>query len=250
MTANPTACIVVIGNEILSGRTQDANINYIAKKLGASGIPVQEVRIIPDVPDVIVKTINEVRAKFTYIFTTGGIGPTHDDITAECIAQAFGVPLEHNAEALAILTEYYKAIGKEFNEARMRMAHAPKGASVLTNPVGKFPGFKIENVHILPGVPQVMQNIFDNLLSSLSGGPPIVMHIVTCDVREGDLAEDLRAIALRYPTIDIGSYPGVRNDQFVTQLICKGSDAEMVATAGREVAEMAARLGNLLDVAA
>lgn len=248
MTANPTACILIIGNEILSGRTQDANINYLATKLGSVGIPVREVRVIPDVPEVIIGTVNEVRKKFTYVFTTGGIGPTHDDITAECMARAFSVPLERHPEAMRLLTEHYRAMGTDVNEARARMANVPKGGTLLENPVSKAPGFKIENVHVLPGVPSIMQAIFDMMLPTLSGGPPIVMHTVTCEVREGDLARDLEAIAVKYPQIDIGSYPGVREGRFITQLICKGSDAALVATAGSEVAAMIRRMGGMPEI--
>lgn len=247
--ANPTACLIVIGNEILSGRTQDANINFLATKLGGAGIPVREVRIIPDVAETIIATVNEVRARFDYIFTTGGIGPTHDDITVDCIARAFGVPVIRHPEAMQSLAEYYEKMGTEFTDTRARMANAPEGADILENPAGKFPGFKIGNVHIMPGVPRVMQQIFEALLPSLVGGPPIVMHVVTCDVREGDLAIDLEKIALRYPQVDIGSYPGMRNGAFITQLVSKGSDAAAVQQAGEEVIEMVKRLGNLLEVA-
>ena len=249
MSQNPTACLLIIGNEVLSGRTQDANINFLATRLGNAGIPVREVRVIPDVHEIIINTVNEMRAKFDYVFTTGGIGPTHDDITAECIARAFGVPLERNPEAMRILEAHYKAMGTDVNEARARMANIPQGGRLLENPVSKAPGFAIGNVYVLPGVPQIMRAIFDLLLPSLVGGPPVVMHTVTCDVREGDLAADLEAIALKYPNIDIGSYPGFRDGRFITQLISKGSDADAVAKAGAEVAAMVQRLGNLLDVA-
>ena len=246
---NPTACVLLIGNEILSGRTQDANLNFLATRLGKAGIPLREARVIPDVPETIIATVNELRPKYDYIFTTGGIGPTHDDITAECIAKAFGVPLERNPEAMRILEEHYKAMGTDVNEARARMANIPQGGKLRENPVSKAPGFNIGNVYVLPGVPKIMQAIFDLLLPTLAGGPPVIMHTVTCDIREGDLAADLEAIALKYPQIDIGSYPGVRDGKWMTQLICKGSDAEAVKRAGNEVIEMVKRLGNLLDVA-
>lgn len=249
MSQNPIACVLIIGNEILSGRTQDINLNYIATRLGAAGIPVREARVIPDVPETIISTVNEVRQKFDYVFTTGGIGPTHDDITAECIARAFGVKFERNAEAMAILEAHYKAMGTDVNEARARMANIPAGARLLENPVSKAPGFNIGNVYVLPGVPSIMQAMFDLLLAKLPGGPPVVMHTVTCDIREGDLAADLEAIALKYPQIDIGSYPGVRDGKWMTQLICKGSDADAVSQAGAEVIAMVKRLGHLLDVA-
>ena len=248
-TTNPTACIVIIGNEILSGRTQDSNINFLATQLGGAGIPVREVRVIPDVEETIVTTINELRPKYTYIFTTGGIGPTHDDITSECIAKAFGVPLVLDPVAVDLLNEHYKPMGIELNEARLRMAHVPQGARLLENPVSSAPGFCIGNVHVLPGVPRIMQAIFSLLLPSLAGGPPVVMRSVTCLLGEGDLAHDLEAIQHRYPMIDVGSYPFLRDGRFATQLVCKGSDAEAVNAANNEVAEMVRKLGGEPEVA-
>src|SRR6516165_12060779 len=155
---NSTACLLVIGNEVLSGRTQDANIRFLAQGLGAIGIPLREVRVIPDVADTIVNTVNEVRAKFDHVFTTGGIGPTHDDITSGCVARAFGVPLIVHPEARRLLEGHYPPGG--LNEARLRMAQVPEGASLLPNPISRAPGFQICNVYVLPGVPQIMQAIF------------------------------------------------------------------------------------------
>lgn len=244
----PTACILVIGNEILSGRTQDINLNYIATRLSAAGIPAREARVIPDVEETIIATVNEVRAKYTYVFTTGGIGPTHDDITAECIAKAFGVPLERNPEALRILTAHYAAMGSEVNEARARMANIPQGGKLLENPVSKAPGFNIGNVYVLPGVPKIMQAMFDLLLPSLAGGPPVCVHTVTCEAREGDIAADLTVIAKAYPQVDIGSYPGVRDGRWITQLITRGTDKALVEQVGHEIAAMVQRYGKLVDV--
>lgn len=248
-TLTPTACIVIIGNEILSGRTQDSNINFLATQLGGAGIPVREVRVIPDVEETIVATINELRPKYTYIFTTGGIGPTHDDITSQCIAKAFGVPLVLDPVAVDLLNAYYQPKGIELNEARLRMAHVPQGARLLENPVSNAPGFCIGNVYVLPGVPRIMQGIFNLLLPSLAGGPPVVMRSVTCFLGEGDLARDLEAIQNRYPMIDIGSYPFQRDGRFATQLVCKGIDAEAVNAANNEVAELVRKLGGVPEVA-
>ncbi len=243
MTVNPTACVLIIGNEILSGRTQDGNLNYLARKLGEAGIPVREARVVPDVPEEIISAVNACRAKYTYVFTTGGIGPTHDDITAENVAKAFGVPLERNAVAMQILTDYYAAQGTTVNEARARMANAPVGARLLENPVSKAPGFALGNVFVLPGVPKIMQAIFDLLLPTLSGGPPVVMKTITCQLREGDLAADLAAIQEQFPQIDIGSYPNMRSGNFITQLVCKGSDAAAVQAACDAVADMVRKMG-------
>ena len=239
----PTACVLVIGNEILSGRTQDINLNYLATKLGAAGIPVREARVIPDIPEVIISTLNEVRARFTYVFTTGGIGPTHDDITAQCVADAFGVPLERHPEALRILTEYYSQQGIEINDARARMANIPQGGILLENPVSRAPGFQIGNVFVLAGVPRIMQAIFDLVLPRLQGGAPIVSRTVTCTLREGDFAMALEAIQKDFPHVDIGSYPNMRGTGYVTMLICKSSDATAAEHAAQAVAAMVRSMG-------
>ena len=165
---NPTACVLIIGNEVLSGRTQDANIRFLATKLGDLGIPVREVRVIPDVPETIVSTVNEVRRKFNYVFTTGGIGPTHDDITSECIAAAFGVPWEPHPVAFARMEKAYKP--GEFNAALQRMGTMPRGAKLIDNAMSVEPGFQMENVYVMAGVPRVMQSMFEWLAPHLQGG--------------------------------------------------------------------------------
>src|ERR1700691_4002507 len=173
---NPTACLLVIGNEVLSGRTQDANIRLIARGWGERGIPLREVRVIPDVPDTIIGTVNEVRAKFDYVFTTGGIGPTHDDITSECIAAAFGVPWELHPVAWARMEKAYKP--GEFNAARQRMATMPRGAKLIDNAMSVAPGFQMENVFVMAGVPRVMQSMFEWLAPHLEGGRKIEQRAV------------------------------------------------------------------------
>src|SRR3954451_19193777 len=170
---NPTACLLVIGNEVLSGRTRDANIQFLATHLGERGIPLREVRIIPDVPETIISTVNEVRAKFDYVFTTGGIGPTHDDITSECIARAFGVKWVLHEEARRRLAAGY-ANPADLNEARLRMAHVPEGAVLIDNPVSRAPGFQIGNVFVMAGVPRIMQAMFDGIKHGLAGGAPVL----------------------------------------------------------------------------
>src|SRR5579859_7196062 len=204
-----TACLLVIGNEILSGRTQDANLAYLAKGLNEVGVRLREARVIPDVPDTIIGTVNEVRAKYDYVFTTGGIGPTHDDITSECVAAAFGVPWEPHPEAWARMERSYKP--GEFNPARQRMATMPRGATLIDNAMSVAPGFQIGNVYVMAGVPRVMQSMFEWLAPRLQGGPKIAQRAVhAIALPEGMIAEGLGAIQSRYPQLDIGSYPFYR----------------------------------------
>ena len=221
---NPTACLLVIGNEVLSGRTQDANIKFIATRLGAIGIPLREVRVIPDVPDTIVGTVNEARARFDHVFTTGGIGPTHDDITSECVAAAFGVAWEPHPEAWALMERHYKP--GEFNPARQRMATMPRGATLIDNAISIAPGFSIGNVHVMAGVPRIMQSMFEALAPSLVGGPPIVSRAVhAIGLLEGRVADGLRAVQEKYPALDLGSYPFYRATGNGVALVAKGPDA-------------------------
>ena len=168
--SDATACMLIIGNEVLSGRTQDKNLSFLGTALGEIGIDMREARIIPDDPAIIIETVNDCRARFDYVFTTGGIGPTHDDITADCVAEAFGVPLEYHPEAMARLTAHYETMGTEFNEARQRMARIPKGGGLIDNPVSTAPGFVIENVYVMAGVPKIMQAMVENILPTLKGG--------------------------------------------------------------------------------
>ena len=243
-TRSPTACLVVIGNEVLSGRTQDANIKFLATRLGEAGIPLREVRVIPDVVDTIVGTVNEVRARFDYVFTTGGIGPTHDDITSECIAQAFGVPWEPHPEAWARMAAQYARTGGEFNAARQRMATMPRGAALIDNPVSVAPGFIIGNVHVMAGVPRVMQAMFDTLAPRLRGGPPIQARAVHAQgVAEGTLAEGLAAIQARYPGLDVGSYPYYRGTGNGVAIVAKGTDVAAAEAAIEAVTTLMRDLG-------
>ena len=240
--SNPTACLLVIGNEVLSGRTQDANIQFLATRLGALGIPLREVRVIPDVADTIIGTVNEVRARFDHVFTTGGIGPTHDDITSECVAAAFGVPWEKHQEAWARLNRHYQP--GAFNPARQRMATLPRGAGLIDNPVSIAPGFSIGNVHVLAGVPRIMQAMFETLAPRLAGGPPIVSRAVhTNDLPEGRIAEGLAAIQGRYPDLDLGSYPYYRLNANGVAIVAKGPDATQAEAAIGEVTGLMRALG-------
>ncbi|MDP9096380.1 MAG: molybdopterin-binding protein [Pseudomonadota bacterium] len=241
---NPTACILVIGNEVLSGRTQDANIKFLATGLGEIGIPVREVRIIPDVPDTIVATVNEWRAKFDHVFTTGGIGPTHDDITSECVAAAFGVPWEPHPEAWARMEKHYQP--GEFNAARQRMATMPRGATLIDNAVSVAPGFTIGNVHVMAGVPRIMQSMFGALAPTLQGGMPVASAAVhAAGLLEGAIAAGLEAIQKRYPDLDLGSYPYYRSTGNGVSLVAKGQDASAVAACIAEVTALVREMGKM-----
>src|SRR3954453_3300800 len=215
-TAEPpktvTACVLIIGNEILSGGTQDANLAFLAKGLNDAGIRLREARVIPDDAATIVATVNEGRGNFDYVFTTGGIGPTHDDITSACIAEAFGVQLTVHPEARRILESHYPPGG--LNAARLRRAHVPEGPALLPNPISRAPGFRVENVYVLPGVPQIMQAIFNELKHRLKGGAKVLSRSVSCSLGEGTIAQELAALQERYPDVEIGSYPYFRRSDF------------------------------------
>ncbi len=244
---NPTACVVVIGNEVLSGRTQDANINFLAKGLGEIGIPLREVRVIPDVPETIIATINEVRAKYDHVFTTGGIGPTHDDITSECIAAAFGVPWEPQPEAWARMAAHYAKTAEgaaAFNPARQRMATMPRGASLIDNAISIAPGFTIGNVHVMAGVPRIMQAMFATLRTTLKGGDPILSRACySVGAAEGQIAQGLSDIQARYPDLDLGSYPFYRSTGNGVAIVAKGTDAAKAEAAIAEVTVLFESLG-------
>ena len=242
MTANPTACLLVIGNEVLSGRTRDANIQFLATRLGEIGIPLREVRVIPDVRETIVRTVNEVRPRFDHVFTTGGIGPTHDDITSECVAAAFGLPWEPHPEAWARLERHYPP--GEFNPARQRMATMPRGAALIDNAISIAPGFTIGNVHVLAGVPRIMQAMFESLAPTLQGGPPVTSRTVHADgIMEGRIAEGLADIQARWPQLDIGSYPYYRMGGGGVALVAKGTDTDAVETAARDITTLLRAIG-------
>ena len=217
-----TACLLIIGNEILSGRTQDKNLAYIGEQLNELGVRLMEVRVIPDIEAVIVRTLNEVRPAFDYVFTTGGIGPTHDDITADCVAKAFGVPLIVNPDALAILEAHYKP--GELNEARLRMARTPEGASLIENPVSKAPAFQMGNVFVMAGIPVIMQAMFQSLRHRLAGGAPLRSRTVTVPLGEGSLAEPLAVVQERFADVEIGSYPFTRDGRFAVRLVLRSTD--------------------------
>ncbi len=237
-----TAAILIIGNEILSGRTQDANLAYIAKGLNEVGVTLREARVIPDVEATIVATVNELRRQYDYLFTTGGIGPTHDDITSECIAKAFGVKWVVHPEAHKHFLNFYAP--SELNEARMRMATTPEGASLVYNPVSRAPGFRMGNVYVFAGIPRVMQGMFDSIKSELKGGKPMLSRTVATALAEGILAKGLGEIQARYSDIEIGSYPIMRRGAYGVNLVLRGRDAARLGVATEEVASMVRSLGD------
>ncbi len=240
-----TACLLIIGNEILSGRTQDANLAYIAKGLNDVGVRLREARVIPDVPETIIGTVNEVRAQYDYVFTTGGIGPTHDDITAECVAQAFGVKLVLDPEAKRRLEVRYRSMGgMELNEARLRMAHVPEGAILIDNAVSAAPGFRIGNVFVMAGVPVIAQSMFDSIKLTLVGGAKVLSRSITCKLSEGGIAKDLSDIQAAHPTVDIGSYPfWSRGGGFGVSLVLRSPDPAELERAADAVIAMIKALG-------
>jgi molybdenum cofactor synthesis domain-containing protein len=231
-----TAAVLVIGNEILSGRTQDVNLAYLGTQLNASGIRLMEARVLPDIEEAIVDALNEVRARYDYIFTTGGIGPTHDDITAACVAKAFEMPLIQNPDAVRILQSIYSA--DQLNEARLRMASMPEGAELIDNPVSKAPGFRIGNVFVLAGVPVIAQAMFEGLRHQLVGGDPLRARSLTVFLPEGYVAKDLGALQDRYPDVEIGSYPFTREGRFGTRLVLRTTDPQELIAASTELEAM------------
>ena len=238
-----TAALLIIGNEILSGRTHDKNIPHIAEKLNEAGVRLREVRVVPDIPGEIIDAVNALRAKFTYVFTTGGIGPTHDDITAECVAKAFDLPLIKNPEAMARLTAHYERTGVEFNEMRQRMANTPEGAGLIDNPVSTAPGFVVENVYVMAGVPRIMQAMLENIIPVLQGGAKQQSRTVIADLGEGLVAKGLQDIQADHPNVDIGSYPGYANGGFQTSLVARGSDVAELDSIKGKIRELILSLG-------
>ncbi len=243
MVETVTACVIVIGNEILSGRTKDANIAYLGERLNALGVRLMEARVVPDVRETIIATVNECRAKFDYVFTTGGIGPTHDDITSECIAGAFDLPFGRNPKAEALLLSHYKT--EDLTEARLRMANTPEGAELLENPVSKAPGFRVENVYVLPGVPSIMQAIFSLFEHTLVGGEPMLSETISVNVPEGVMAKPLGEIQDAHPDVEIGSYPFFRMGKLGASLVIRGTDGGKVAAAASAVRKAVHDLGGL-----
>lgn len=216
------AAIIIIGNEILSGRTQDSNIQYIAVKLAEKGIYLREVRVIADIKSQIIATVQELSRKNYYVFTTGGIGPTHDDITTEAVAEAFGRKIVLNIKAKHLLEEYYNS--QSLNKARLKMACLPEDAELIDNPISAAPGFKLNNVYVLAGVPSIMQVMLNQILPTLIQGNPIVSSIVKVESGESRIAENLQNIQNQYPDVDIGSYPFLENAKPMTNIVFRGKN--------------------------
>lgn len=244
-TAAPNnTALIIIGDEILTGRTQDVNIQFLAAELASLGLPLAEIRVVPDVQAEIVEAVNILRAKFKYVFTTGGIGPTHDDITAESVAHAFAVPLLEDAEAVRRLQDYYGHEPGKLNAARLRMANVPQGATLIDNPVSAAPGFCIGNVFVMAGVPKIMQAMFAGVKPLLHGGPPLLSKTIRSHMFEGDLAAGLTAVAARHADVTIGSYPTMANGKPLISLVVRGYELSKVSLVRDELSQMLIALGD------
>lgn len=225
---NPTAAMLVIGDEILSGRTRDSNMHYLAGELTKVGIRLAEVRVVADETPAIVGAVNALRAQYEQVFTSGGIGPTHDDITAPAIAEAFGVPITLRADAMALLQTHYDRQGLPFNDARQRMARIPDGAVLIDNPVSTAPGFTLGNVHVMAGVPSIFQAMVASVLPTLTGGAPLLSQSLRVMRGEGEIAADFGALAAEFPDLQMGSYPFNTNGVYGTNLVIRGTDAAQI----------------------
>jgi molybdenum cofactor synthesis domain-containing protein len=237
-----TAAVLIIGDEILSGRTKDANLGIIAEWAGVMGLDLREARVVSDVEDDIVAAVNALRARYDHVFTTGGIGPTHDDITADAMARAFGVPIGHDPEAVRILKEHFARMGREANEARMRMARIPEGAVLIENAVSVAPGFRIGNVFVMAGIPKVMTAMLESVTGMIEPGRPMLSDSVTVEATEGDIAGPLKDIQKRHHPVMIGCYPGQTGQRFCATIVVRSRDQAALAAAAAEVHALAERL--------
>lgn len=238
-----TAAVLLIGNELLSGRTQDANLRFIATRLADMGIVLAEARVVTDDEDQIVAALNALRARYDYVFTTGGIGPTHDDITANSVGKAFGRRVVYDPRVVALLEASYRGRGMELNEARLRMARVPEGAELIENSISAAPGFRVENVYVMAGVPSIMQVMFDALAPGLRRGRPVLARSVSVHLPEGTLAAGFRDLQARYAAIQMGSYPFYRDGKYGADLVLRGTDAATLADAIAALKAMLAALG-------
>ena len=225
---NPTASMLVIGDEILSGRTRESNMNFLAIELSKVGIDLKEVRIVGDYKPAIIAAVRTLSASYDFVFTSGGIGPTHDDITSECMAEAFNCPLEINEDARNKLEDYYRELGKILNSARMRMARIPKGAKLIQNSVSVAPGFSIENVHVMAGIPKVFQAMVSSILKTLKKGTPTLSRTLKLLLAESEIAALLEKLALDYPKLSIGSYPFDINSEFGVNIVVRGDSSDLI----------------------
>ena len=236
-----TACVIIIGNEILSGRTQDINLNHIASTLGGWGIQVHHARVIPDDEDIIVNTINEVRKTYDYVFTTGGIGPTHDDITAVCIAKAFDVPIIQHPDIAERIRQ--RPAPDDIMASRLLMARVPQGAALIDNPSGGPQGFAVENVYVMAGIPRVMQAMLSTLEGKLKSGFIVRSQTIRAYTGESSIADALARIQSDFPSVDIGSYPFLREERYGTHLVIRGADTSVLATVADAVMDAVRAIG-------
>jgi molybdenum cofactor synthesis domain-containing protein len=237
-----SAALIIVGNEILAGRTQDTNTPWIAERLTEKGVLLHEVRIVPDNEAVIISTIQELKGKYTYVFTTGGIGPTHDDITAECVAKAFGVPLVQHPDAFKALEDFYGLA--DLTPERTKMGLVPKGASLIPNPINAAPGFIIGNVHVMAGVPRVMQGMMRHVLEVLVGGKPILSSTVTCSLPESVIATGLQDLQARYSDVQIGSYPHYREGTYGLSVVARGTNEVLLEEITQALIKLIDELGD------
>ena len=236
--SNPTAAMLVIGDEILSGRTRDANMHYLAGELTKAGIDLKEVRIVSDTAADIIAATRSLATRYDHLFTSGGIGPTHDDITADCIAEAFDAAIDVRADAKALLTAHYQRQGLELNAARLRMARIPDGAKLIDNPVSVAPGFSLGNTHVMAGVPAVFKAMVASVLPQLTGGAPLQSDTLRLERGEGDVAQPLGAVAKLYPELSIGSYPFQKDGIYGTNIVLRGTDPNQLEAAKKKLQQM------------
>ena len=246
--ANPTAAIIVIGDEILSGRTKDKNIGWLAEQLGSQGIMLREARVIPDVRETIIETVKTLSAAYDLVFTSGGIGPTHDDITTECIAAAFDRRVIRHKEAEARLIAHYEGTDIEFNAARQKMADIPEGADLIDNPLSAAPGFILGNVHVFAGVPSILQAMFEGLRDRLPGGVAMTRLTVQCAIGEGTIATIMETVQAAHEGVSIGSYPWFKPGQFGTAVVVSGLDPQVTMAAAEALAIGVRGLGATADI--
>ncbi len=228
---NPTAAMLVIGDEILSGRTRDSNLHFLARKLTEAAVDLKEARVVADDHDAIRMAVQELAARWDHVFTSGGIGPTHDDITADAIADAFGRHIDVREDARALLQAYYDRSGITMNDSRLRMARIPDGATLIDNPVSVAPGFTLENVHVMAGVPAVFEAMVASVLPGIKGGAPLLSRTIRVNRPEGDIAGPLAEMAARHPGVSVGSYPFILNSRFGANIVFRSSDRRALDSA-------------------
>ena len=228
-----TAAILIIGNEILSGRTQDTNTSTLATWLNSLGVKVGEVRVIPDVEETIVSTVNLLRKNYNYVFTSGGIGPTHDDITSESVSKAFNLPYEKHEEGYKILEAYYKP--GEFNDGRQKMIWMPRGANLILNPTSGAPGFYVENVFVLPGVPSILKSMLGGIKNKIVGGNPIISHTISLRTFESHIADSLTDVQNKYQDVEIGSYPFFQAGKLGVSIVMRSDDQNLINKCSSDV---------------